>query len=103
MNRLEDLQPNTAVRGILPDSLVTVVSAQWFGTEALELTYDTKISVMGKTVVDEQDKCTGIYRKEGTQWLILHEHCSEQTDKHAHDDLTAVGPHTEKSLRLNSL
>jgi ketosteroid isomerase-like protein len=64
---------------------------------------DTKISVMGKTVVDEQDKCTGIYRKEGRQWLILHEHCSEPTDKHAHDDLTAVGPHAEKSLRLNSL
>jgi SNF2 family DNA or RNA helicase len=37
--RLEDLQPNAAVRGILPDSLVTVVSVQWFGSEALELTY----------------------------------------------------------------
>jgi hypothetical protein len=31
MSTLEDLQPNTAVRGILPDSLVTVVSVQWFG------------------------------------------------------------------------
>ena len=37
--RLEDLQPNAAVRGILPDQLVTVVSVQWFGTQALELTY----------------------------------------------------------------
>lgn len=37
--RLEDLQPNAAVRGILPDALVTVVSVQWFGSEALELTY----------------------------------------------------------------
>jgi hypothetical protein len=27
------------VRGILPDALVTVVSVQWFGSEALELTY----------------------------------------------------------------
>ena len=39
--RLEDLQPNAAVRGIIPDCLVTVVSVQWFGSEALELTYKT--------------------------------------------------------------
>lgn len=37
--KLEDMQPNAAVRGILPDSLVSVVSVQWFGSEALELTY----------------------------------------------------------------
>src|SRR5437868_2366437 len=39
MTRLEDLQPTAAVRGILPDQAVTVVSVQWFGSEALELTY----------------------------------------------------------------
>ncbi len=39
MNSLEDLQPNASVRGILPDRLVTVVNVQWFGSEALELTY----------------------------------------------------------------
>src|SRR5438477_4721409 len=39
--RLEDLQPNAAVRGILPEQTVTVVSVQWFGSEALELTYKT--------------------------------------------------------------
>jgi len=39
MTRLEDLTPKAAVRGILPDQVVTVVSVQWFGSEALELTY----------------------------------------------------------------
>jgi superfamily II DNA or RNA helicase len=39
MTRLEDLQPTAAVRGILPDQVVTVVTVQWFGSEALELTY----------------------------------------------------------------
>ena len=39
MSSLEALQPNTSVRGILPNCLVTVVSVQWFGSEALELTY----------------------------------------------------------------
>src|SRR2546422_461460 len=39
MSTLERLKPNVSVRGILPDCLVTVVSVQWFGSEALELTY----------------------------------------------------------------
>src|ERR1700733_12092633 len=39
MTRLEDLQPTAALRGILPEQVVTVVSVQWFGSEALELTY----------------------------------------------------------------
>jgi hypothetical protein len=34
----QDLQPNAAIRGILPGVLVTVVSVRWFGSEALELT-----------------------------------------------------------------
>jgi SNF2 family DNA or RNA helicase len=41
MAKLELLQPNAAVRGILPDALATVISVQWFGSEALELTYKT--------------------------------------------------------------
>jgi hypothetical protein len=38
---LEDLKPTASVRGLLPDTLATVVSVQWFGSEALELTYKT--------------------------------------------------------------
>jgi hypothetical protein len=39
MSKLEELQINASVQGILPNSLVSVVSVQWFGDEALELTY----------------------------------------------------------------
>ena len=39
MSKLEDLRPNASLKGILPDCLVTVVNTQWYGTEALELTY----------------------------------------------------------------
>lgn len=39
MSRLEDLKPNASIKGILPNGLVTVVSVQWHGSEALELTY----------------------------------------------------------------
>ena len=39
MSRLEDLTPNTSIRGILPNGLVTVVNVQWHGSAALEPTY----------------------------------------------------------------
>jgi len=35
MLKLEQLQPGAAVRGIVPDAMVIVVSVQWFGSEAL--------------------------------------------------------------------
>ncbi|NWG22625.1 MAG: RNA helicase, partial [Chloroflexi bacterium] len=39
MARLEDLTAGVSLRGILPDSMVTVVAVQWYGSDALELTY----------------------------------------------------------------
>src|SRR5271168_4127715 len=36
---LEDLTPGASIRGLLPNGLVAVVSVQWFGADALELTY----------------------------------------------------------------
>ena len=39
--KLEDLKPNAAVRGIIPDALATVVSAHWHGDDVVELTYKT--------------------------------------------------------------
>jgi superfamily II DNA or RNA helicase len=37
--KLEDLQPDATVRGILPDALVTVTSVEWHGSDALTLVY----------------------------------------------------------------
>ena len=39
MSRLEDLRLNASVRGVLANGLATVVNIQWYGSEALELTY----------------------------------------------------------------
>ncbi len=39
MMRLEELTRGAALRGILPDGLVTVVDVSWYGGEAVELTY----------------------------------------------------------------
>ncbi len=37
--KLEDLQPDTSVRGILPDATVTVVKVDWHGSDVLTLVY----------------------------------------------------------------
>jgi len=37
--KLEDLQPDATVRGILPDAAVTVVNVEWHGSDALTLVY----------------------------------------------------------------
>ncbi len=54
--KLEDLQPNTAVRGILTDGIVTVVSVQWFGSAALELTYKTPTGKVANELLYRDDE-----------------------------------------------
>ena len=54
--KLEDLQPRASVRGVLADSLVTVVSVQWFGSEALELTYKTPAGRVANELLYRDDE-----------------------------------------------
>ncbi len=54
--RLEDIQNNAAIRGIIPDALVTVVSVQWFGSEALELTYKTPSGKVANELLYRHDE-----------------------------------------------
>lgn len=56
MSRLEDLQPNTAVRGILADALVIVVNVQWFGSDAVELTYKDPGGKVANTLLYRDDE-----------------------------------------------
>lgn len=68
MSRLEELQPNAAVRGILPDGLVTVVSVQWFGTEALELTYKTAAGKVANELLYRHDEPRIEVAEHGRPW-----------------------------------
>src|SRR3989304_1256648 len=68
MFRLEDLQPNAAVRGILPDGLVTVVSVQWFGSEALELTYKTPAGKVANELLYRHDEPRLEVVEQGRPW-----------------------------------
>ena len=68
MTRLEDLQPNAAVRGILPDALVTVVSVQWFGSEALELTYKSPTGRVANELLYRHDEPRLEIVEQGRPW-----------------------------------
>src|SRR5262244_1845473 len=56
MTKLEALLPNSTVKGILPDSLVTVVNIQWFGSTALELTYKTTTGKVANELLYRHDE-----------------------------------------------
>ena len=68
MSKLENLTPNAAVRGILPGSLVTVVTVQWFGSEALELTYKTPEGKVANELLYRHDESRIEVVENGRPW-----------------------------------
>src|SRR2546425_6174128 len=68
MTKLEDLRPNASVRGILPDALVTVVGAQWFGSEALELTYKDPAGRVANQLLYRHDELRLEVVEQGRPW-----------------------------------
>lgn len=66
--RLEDLQPSFAVRGIRPDGLVTVVSVQWYGDNALELTYKDPDGRVANEVLYRADEARLEIVEKGRPW-----------------------------------
>lgn len=68
MMKLEQFLPNTAVRGVIPDALVTVVSVQWFGSEALELTYKTSAGKVANELLYRHDEPRLELVEQGRPW-----------------------------------
>jgi len=68
MLTLEDLQPNASIRGIVPDALVTVVTVQWFGSEALELTYKTPAGKVANELLYRHDEPRLEVVEKGRPW-----------------------------------
>jgi len=66
---LEELRPGAAVRGVLADDgLVTVVNVQWFGSEALELTYKTAAGKVANQLLYRHDESRLEVVEEGRPW-----------------------------------
>src|SRR3974377_722252 len=68
MTVLEELKPNASVRGILPDCLVTVVQVQWFGSEALELTYKDPTGKVANELLYRHDEPRIEVVEQGRPW-----------------------------------
>src|ERR1700740_3768987 len=56
MSKLEELQINASVKEILPNSLISVVSVRWFGSEALELTYKSPTGKVANELLYRHDE-----------------------------------------------
>ena len=54
--KLEDIRSQAVLRGILSDALVSVVSVQWYGSEALELTYKTPSGKVANELLYRHDE-----------------------------------------------
>jgi superfamily II DNA or RNA helicase len=68
MSRLEQLTPNASVRGVLPNSLVTVVNVQWFGSEAVELTYKDAAGKVANELLYRHDEPRLEIAEQGRPW-----------------------------------
>ena len=68
MLKLEQLQPNAAVRGIVPELMVVVVRVQWFGSEALELTYKTATGKVANELLYRHDEPRLEIVEQGRPW-----------------------------------
>lgn len=53
---LEELKPGLRVDGLIPAEVITVIAAQWHGSDALELTYKTAAGSLGQQVVFRKDQ-----------------------------------------------
>jgi superfamily II DNA or RNA helicase len=54
--KLEDLTPNTSIRGILPDAAVSVVSVQWHGSDVLTLVYRSPSGKVADEILYRDDE-----------------------------------------------
>jgi len=68
MSKLEDLKPNASVRGIIADSLVTVLNVNWFGSDALDLTYKTHDGKPGSELLYRDDEARIEIVEQGRPW-----------------------------------
>jgi hypothetical protein len=66
--RLKELTIGAAVRGIRPDATVTVVSAQWFGSDALELAFKGPDGRVANQLAYRTDEPTLQIVEQGRPW-----------------------------------
>jgi superfamily II DNA or RNA helicase len=65
---LEDLKPGGSIRGVMPGGVVTVVNVQWFGSDAIELTYKDAAGKVGNELLYRDREADLEIVEEGRPW-----------------------------------
>jgi SNF2 family DNA or RNA helicase len=68
MASLEDLRSDAAVRGLLPNGLVTIVNTQWYGSDVVEVTYKDATGKLGNELLYRHDEPRLEVVEEGRPW-----------------------------------
>jgi superfamily II DNA or RNA helicase len=66
--KLEDLKPNSAVRGMIPDGVAIVVNVQWHGSDALTLIYRTPAGRVAEEILYRHDEPRLKVVEQGRPW-----------------------------------
>ena len=70
MATLEEITRGAAIRGILPDGLVTVVDVRWFGTTVIEVTYKDAAGRLGNELLYRDREPTIEVAVAGQPWTF---------------------------------
>ncbi len=70
MLRLEDLRLQAVVKGIVPHTAVTILSVQWFGSQAVEVTYKDPTGRVGNALLYRDDEPRLEAVAEGRPWTF---------------------------------
>ncbi len=68
MAKLEGLKQGATIKGILPGGNVTVVDVQWYGDDAIELTYKDASGRVGNQLLFRDDERRLELVTEGRAW-----------------------------------
>jgi len=67
---LEDIKPNSQVKGILPSGPVTVLSAQWHGSDVVEVTYRDATGKLGSELLFRDRQADLEVSEPGRAWAF---------------------------------
>jgi SNF2 family DNA or RNA helicase len=70
MARLEELTPGASVKGVLADGLAAVVNLQWFGSQAVELTYKDAAGKVANILLYRHDEQRLEVIEQGRPWSL---------------------------------
>ncbi len=68
MTALEDIHPDAAVRGIVADHPVRIVSVEWIGNQAVNLVYRQPDGDVSETTLYREDECRLGIETHGRNW-----------------------------------